>query len=165
MNYQRLLHKADRFDGVTGLLNNTAFHLELDREYKIALRHGNTLSVLALEISDLQQINELHGHPAGDAYLHGVSQVISGCLHRPGDITGRIAGNRLGIVLPYTGIEGALAVTQRIKHHIHEWKRNNDPMSEPVKLRAGIASTENRLARHADDLIESATAHIRELVD
>jgi diguanylate cyclase (GGDEF)-like protein len=165
MNVERLLHKADRFDSVTGLLNSTAFHLELDREYKTALRHSNTLSVLALEISDLQRINEHRGHPAGDALLFGLAQVVTESLHRPGDITGRITGNRLGIVLPYTGIEGALAVAQRIKHRIHEWKRNSDPLSDPIKLRAGIASTENRLARHADDLIESAMAHIREVVD
>jgi diguanylate cyclase (GGDEF)-like protein len=164
-DFEQLLLKADRFDGVTGLLNITAFHLELEREYKTALRHGNIVTVLALEISDLDQVYEGSGRTAGDSYLNALAQTVSESLQRPGDITGRIAGNRLGIVLPYTNIDGSLAVVQRIKHCIYQWKRNNTPMSGPIKLRAGIASTENSLARHADDLIESAMAQIRELED
>lgn len=162
-DFEQLLLKADRFDGVTGLLNITAFHLELEREYKTALRHGNIVSVLALEISDLDRVYEGSGRSAGDSYLSALAQTVSESLKRPGDITGRIAGNRLGIVLPYTNIDGSLAVIQRIKQCIYQWKRNNTPMSGPIKLRAGIASTENSLARHADDLIESAMAQIREL--
>lgn len=161
--YKHMLKKADRLDGVTGLLNITAFHQEMEREHRSALRHGTTLCVVALEISDLPDINESAGHRAGDAYVAAVARVIAQSLQRPGDLAGRITGSRLGIVLPYTDIDGALEVLQRVKAGVQAWRQSKPSAPAALKLRAGIASTENRLARHADDLIESAMGQIREI--
>lgn len=159
-HYELLLQKADRLDATTGLLNLSAFHEEMGRAHRGALRYGHTLTVVALEIADLQTINETLGHPAGDGCLASVARIVSESLQRPGDIAGRITGSRLGIVLPYTNIEGALEVIQRIKAGVQAWKQSDASAPEVLALRAGVASTENRLARHADDLIESAMAQI-----
>jgi diguanylate cyclase (GGDEF)-like protein len=161
----QLLRQADRLDGVTGLLSKTAFEHELDREYRTALRYGNMVSVLVLEISDLEQIVAQHGQHTADSWLHALAQAASGALLRAGDTAGRITGNRLAIVLPYTDIDGALTVIQRIKHCVQAWKQADAALSEPMKLRAGIASTENRLARHAEDLLQAAMDQIREIGD
>jgi diguanylate cyclase (GGDEF)-like protein len=162
---RQMLRKADRIDDVTGSLTAAALHRELEREYQTALRYGNTISVVVVEISDLLRIQQDGGELAGNAYLAAIAGIVGETLRRPGDITGRITGNHLSIVLPYTDTAGALVVMQRVVQGVNDWQQTNGPTSDRIKLRAGLASNEKQLFRHADDLIESAMAQIRDIAD
>jgi diguanylate cyclase (GGDEF)-like protein len=151
---RQLLRQGDRFDEVTGLLSARALHRDLDREYKTALRYGNTLSLVVLQLEAFKSADEEDAIDTSEECLAAAAQLVVTALQRPGDACGRITSSHIAVVLPYTNTAGAVHVIERIKHGIQQ--QPPETVLRDVTLRFGVASTETQLARHADDLLESA---------
>jgi len=65
------LHRAELFqlathDGLTGLLNRAAAYAEIERELSRALRDGQSLLAVYVDLDGLKELNDTHGHQAGD---------------------------------------------------------------------------------------------------
>ncbi|MGQ9531750.1 MAG: GGDEF domain-containing protein [Desulfotomaculales bacterium] len=101
-------------DPLTGLLNRRGVERALRRELARARRHGLPLAVLFGDLDGLKDINDAHGHRAGDAAL----RLVAGCLRanlRETDAAGRWGGDEFLVVLPHTDAAGAEAVMRRLK--------------------------------------------------
>lgn len=79
-------------DPLTGLLNRRALTQELERQMAAARRDGHWLLVAALDLDGFKQINDDHGHEAGDALLRGVTLALRKAL-RGGDVLARVGGD------------------------------------------------------------------------
>lgn len=79
-------------DPLTGLMNRRAFVQELDRQRATAQRAGHWLLVAAIDLDGFKQVNDQHGHDAGDALLRGVALALRKSL-RAGDVLGRMGGD------------------------------------------------------------------------
>lgn len=79
-------------DPLTGLLNRRALMQEFDRQRAGADRAGHWLLVAALDLDGFKQINDTHGHQAGDALLRGVSLGLRKAL-RGSDVLARVGGD------------------------------------------------------------------------
>ncbi len=155
-----LLRQGDRLDPATGLLSARALHHELDREHKTAVRYGNHLSVVVVQI-DVPGLDEAEQEMSPEmAVMAALARLVSTTLQRPGDIGGRITTNRIAVVLPYTDTNGAKHVAEQIRQRIEAM--DQDPTVQATTLHFGVASTETQLARHADDLLESAMHQVGE---
>lgn len=106
-------------DPLTGVNNRTAMNSALIRETELARRHGNPLSLIALDIDRFKQINDTYGHLAGDHVLKTVADAIADCT-RSSDILFRSGGEEFLIVLSNTGKDGALLLAERIRQTIEE---------------------------------------------
>ena len=84
-------------DPLTGLLNRRALVQELERQRATARRAGHWLLVGALDLDGFKQINDEHGHEAGDAVLRGVALALQTAL-RAGDVLARMGGDEFVIV-------------------------------------------------------------------
>jgi diguanylate cyclase (GGDEF)-like protein len=85
-------------DGLTGLLNRTAILVELDKQLVLGYREKKTVTVVLGDIDHFKQVNDAHGHQAGDAALVCFAQAASGCV-RPYDSVGRYGGEEFVLVL------------------------------------------------------------------
>lgn len=92
------LSERSRRDSLTGLLNHEAFHTRLDRELDRCRRYGHELHVIYLDLDDFKQLNDTHGHAAGDAALRAVSHTIEDSI-RDSDVAGRMGGDEFVIAL------------------------------------------------------------------
>ena len=101
-------------DPLTGLANRRQF----DSLSEAALRRGAGrrpgLAVLALDLDQFKQVNDSHGHAAGDAVLVAVAGWLTAAI-RDGDILGRLGGEEFGIVLTRVDQDTALATAERIR--------------------------------------------------
>lgn len=97
-------------DPLTGLLNRRALVQELDRQLAMALRAGHWLLVAALDLDGFKQVNDQHGHDAGDALLRGVALALRKAL-RGGDVLARMGGDEFVAVGlgPKRDVDGAAA--------------------------------------------------------
>jgi diguanylate cyclase (GGDEF)-like protein len=101
-------------DPLTGVNNRTSMNSALIRETELARRHGNPLSLIALDIDRFKALNDTHGHLAGDHVLKIVAEAIIDCT-RCSDILFRSGGEEFLIVLSNTDKDGALMLAERIR--------------------------------------------------
>jgi diguanylate cyclase (GGDEF)-like protein len=115
-------------DGLTGVFNHRYLQEALEAELARAKRHGHHVGVLFIDVDHFKQYNDRHGHPAGDRLLRRIADVLTGGRDsgipvqvRVSDIAARYGGEEFVIVLPETGIEGALVKAERIRRSIAEF--------------------------------------------
>ncbi len=100
-----LAHKA-RHDPLTDLLNHTSFTHELELELERAKRYSSSVTLVFFDVDDFKEINDAHGHPAGDQVLRRVAQLLRAELRRS-DLAGRMGGDEFAALLvesdPNTG--------------------------------------------------------------
>ena len=102
-------------DALTGLLNRRGFDATLQREWRRHQRLGHGLSVLMIDIDHFKQINDQHGHAAGDQALCWLSQMLRQHV-RPYDLLARLGGEEFCVVLPDVSPEKARATAERLCH-------------------------------------------------
>jgi diguanylate cyclase len=84
-------------DALTGLLNRRALMLELARLRALAQRSGSWLLAGAIDLDGFKQINDAHGHDAGDEFLRGVAHRLQVAL-RGGDVLARMGGDEFVVI-------------------------------------------------------------------
>ena len=100
-------------DGMTGLFNVTFFHAALTREIERSLRTGRTCGLMVMDIDHFKQINDTHGHAAGDIVLRSVGSHLKHGL-RSMDTAARIGGEEFAVILPECDPEDAIHAATRI---------------------------------------------------
>jgi diguanylate cyclase (GGDEF)-like protein len=103
-----------RIDSLTGLLNHAAILKELSIELDRGRRDATSTSILMLDLDRFKMVNDTYGHQIGDKALIRFSSLLSqNC--RSFDRIGRYGGEEFLIVLPRTGDEEGLAISNRIR--------------------------------------------------
>jgi two-component system cell cycle response regulator len=102
----RELEALSRTDELTGLGNRRAFDEVLRREHSRAGRYGLPLSLVLFDLDHFKKLNDLHGHPAGDAALRAFAELARSAF-RDSDSLYRYGGEEFAALLPHTAPEGA----------------------------------------------------------
>lgn len=110
---QELQHLATH-DGLTGLLNRAEVERLCRLELLRAQRHGLPLSALVLDMDNFKQINDRWGHPAGDAVLVAVAQVLRESV-RATDVVGRMGGEEFMVLLPHSNAAAAQVLADKLR--------------------------------------------------
>ncbi len=121
-----LVEELAAHDDLTGLYNRRFVMGALAREQQRFARHGTPFAVILLDLDRFKEVNDTHGHPAGDELLKAfVQRIISevrdidlvgaGRDLTEADTIGRFGGEEFIVVLPDTGLAGARLVAERIR--------------------------------------------------
>jgi diguanylate cyclase (GGDEF)-like protein len=100
-------------DPLTGLPNRRAFMRDLEQEVERARRYGHPLTLAIGDVDDFKQINDTHGHPAGDRALCMVADTLRAGL-RATDGAFRLGGDEFALLLPETTHDEAAEVVRRL---------------------------------------------------
>ena len=101
-------------DGLTRIANRRTFERALDAELARALRTGEEVSAVMLDIDHFKRLNDLYGHQAGDDVLRRVAATLDDAT-RPYDIAARYGGEEFVLLLPRTAPEEASAIAERLR--------------------------------------------------
>ena len=104
-------------DPLTGLGNRRHFLSVLEREIDRVTRSGEQALLLMLDIDHFKNVNDSHGHPAGDQILQSVANCLLQCV-RPMDTVARFGGEEFAIVLPNCQPGFGAAVAERIRESV-----------------------------------------------
>ncbi|HCL85135.1 MAG TPA: GGDEF domain-containing protein [Comamonadaceae bacterium] len=104
-------------DPLTGLPNRRFIRAVLDSEIDRVARSGEAALLLMLDIDHFKQVNDRHGHGAGDLVLQSVAQTLQTCL-RPMDTVARYGGEEFAIVLPACQFGFGRVVAERVRRAI-----------------------------------------------
>jgi diguanylate cyclase (GGDEF)-like protein len=132
------LQREASTDALTGVVNRSAWEAEATRHLARAGRTGQPVTVALLDLDDFKQVNDRHGHGAGDALLRELTTSWSNHLRRA-DLLGRYGGDEFVLCLPDTDGEGAAELLQRLgSAHGFGWStgtataRPGEPLSDAL---------------------------------
>jgi len=101
-------------DGLTKLHNHRYFQDHLTREIKRVSRTHAPLSLILIDIDDFKQLNDTHGHAAGDEVLISLASIMNESA-RESDLIARYGGEEFVILMPNTDLAGAVHLAEKIR--------------------------------------------------
>ncbi len=141
-------------DSLAPIANRRAFVRELSRMIAFTRRYGPPSSVIYFDVNGMKQINDTHGHPAGDAALRHVAAVL--CKNvRESDIVGRLGGDEFGVILAQTSQEQAnakaLSLAEAIGATALSWGKFRIPISAAYGVYSFTGNDDAQVAIEAAD--------------
>jgi diguanylate cyclase (GGDEF)-like protein len=111
----RLLGDMAARDGLTRIYNRRMFDERIEELWSQAVREGETLALLLLDIDCFKPFNDCYGHQAGDETLRAVAVAFSHFARRPLDFTARYGGEEFALVLYGVDHEFVTEVAERAR--------------------------------------------------
>ena len=162
----RLLELSYR-DALTGLSNRRRLLETLERT-----PDGTTTALVFFDVDHFKELNDQHGHPAGDEVLRGIVQALLSCT--PADaLLARYGGEEFACLLPGSDAVHATAVAERMRTAVESMSVQvpDGPQDARVSVSAGVASRilrtledRQRLLRDADVALYQAKGEGRNCV-
>jgi diguanylate cyclase (GGDEF)-like protein len=106
--------KQSMTDALTGLFNRRSMTDLLQREVALAERHAHPLSVVMIDMDKFKEVNDIHGHAAGDHLLKSFADCVRMTLRKT-DLAFRFGGDEFVIALPQTPLAQAEAVVNKLR--------------------------------------------------
>lgn len=144
------LQRESRTDTLTGVVNRRGFYERAAQELARSARHGEPLALLAIDADHFKQVNDTHGHAAGDAAL----AALGGLLRRQcriGDVAARLGGEEFALLLSGTGADHAMEIGERVRSSISRL-----PGSPSMTVSIGVTHTEGRRGVDVEQLLREA---------
>ncbi|MCO7219858.1 diguanylate cyclase [Klenkia sp. PcliD-1-E] len=152
---QRLVADTERLsstDPLTGLANRRSLVAGGDRLWRQAQRDGASVAACVLDLDRFKELNDEHGHAAGDAVLQAVATQLAGTV-RPADVLARTGGEEMVVLGLVRGSADARQLGERLRAAV---QRAGD--RHPVTASVGVAVA----GPHPDDDPQDA---VRKLID
>ena len=111
------LRQAATCDPLTGLWNRRELMRKLEHEMARSARYGHPLAVIMLDIDHFKQVNDTHGHQAGDQVLKELAGLIQATV-RHSDLVARYGGEEILVLCPETDGGVASQLAERIRRHV-----------------------------------------------
>lgn len=122
-------------DSLTGLWNRAHFEQVIEKELERSRRHKQPLSLILFDIDHFKQINDHHGHQAGDKVLRELA-LISHAAIRTSDALFRWGGEEFAVLAPSTGHQGAAQLAETLRGQI---AHHRFPVAGTITVSLGVA--------------------------
>lgn len=146
-------------DQLTGLMNRRTFEERLRDELFKASRAGSALSVVMMDLDRFKEVNDAHGHQAGDVVLRSVAEILRGPTRRT-DLVGRWGGEEFVLACLGATLEEALAKAELLRDAVERAGVNlSHGDTVAVTLSAGVA-TASDVGYSLEELVRSADQNL-----
>jgi diguanylate cyclase (GGDEF)-like protein len=162
---ERTRHEAVH-DPLTGVANRTLLRDRLQLAVARSARERGATAVLFVDLDGFKEVNDAHGHAAGDTVLVEIARRMQTAV-RPGDTIARLGGDEFVAVCEDVDEETALAVGRRLQEAIHLTFSAGDVehrLSASIGIALG-ASDPDELLANADAALYQAKAAGRGRID
>jgi diguanylate cyclase len=155
--------KLASLDPLTSVANRRRFEQFIAAEVDGSHESGTPLCLVMTDIDHFKNVNDTHGHAAGDRVLKSFAHLLSKSV-RGGDLVARYGGEEFAIVLPHTAMGDAFSITERIRKRFEQNGGTDDvATSEYGRLTASFGIAEicdgeppSSLIQRADQMLYDA---------
>ena len=149
----RLQEQAMR-DSLTGLFNRRYLEETLQREIAQAFRAGHPLGIVMIDVDHFKDLNDTHGHRAGDTALQALGQLLAANT-RSSDVACRYGGEEFVLALPGATLEAAHERAEHLRRAVEAMRVAWGGTSLTLTICAGIAAYPAHGER-ADEVLDHA---------
>ena len=127
------LYKNAITDNLTGLYHQKYFKSRLEEETGRARKHKHALNVVLIDIDFFKNVNDRHGHLAGDRVLEGVAEILKNNTSSS-DISARYGGEEFALILPHISHKNAIDVCERLRKAVETTNFNGVEITVSIGL-------------------------------
>lgn len=158
-NFQKQMLESALTDGLTGAYNKRYFMERLDSEIKFSQRHRVNLSLMLMDLDHFKQVNDTHGHLAGDMVLGRFAELIQQSI-RNEDVFARYGGEEFAIITRAIPRTAAYRFADRLRHETSELVFVAEGIQIPVTVSIGLACLPEDSASTPEELIAIADTNL-----
>ncbi len=134
----RTLVEMSNYDALTSIANRGYIETQLKQEFNRAKRYESGFSIIMIDIDNFKDVNDTHGHLAGDEVLKQISMTVTEHI-RNSDLFGRFGGEEFIIILPNTLEDETINVAEKLRHAVEELTITHESLGINVKISLGCA--------------------------
>ncbi len=149
--YQQAITQAHR-DPLTQISNRAAFDEAIGKQHSSFRRHQADFSLMIIDIDHFKQVNDTHGHIAGDKVLKSVAQSIRNTIRRCDEVY-RYGGEEFVVILSNTQQAGAKFIAERVRRQIEKLEVN---ISSSISVTASIGIASSDVVKDATEVLDFA---------
>ena len=155
---QELLEKYAFIDALTEIPNRRRFDEVMDCEWNRAMRSGNVLSLIFMDIDYFKTYNDTYGHDIGDECLRRVAACLQNSMRRAGDFVARYGGEEFAAILPYTNYTDAIAMAKHITKNVDDLaiEHKTSDACRHLSLSMGITTIRPSETSRPSDFLKTA---------
>jgi two-component system cell cycle response regulator len=138
-NFQQKMYDAALYDALTKACNKRHFLDRLPVEISYAKRHRTPLALLMLDVDHFKEVNDRHGHLAGDHVLATIAQIVRAAL-RTEDLFARYGGEEFSVLCRDTTPAKAALLAERLRSKVeaHAFEHHRRPIGVTISI--GVAA-------------------------
>lgn len=168
---QSKLYDMATRDPLTGAYNRRFFHDRLGSEWAWAIRHRRPCTLIAIDIDHFKNINDTHGHAAGDEVLKSMVAVVHRTIRKE-DLFARVGGEEFSLLARATSPAEGLVLAERVRAATERFAFMFGTTRIPVTISLGVATssdpsieTPDHLMMRADEWLYAAKQNGRNRVE
>ncbi len=150
-------------DELSGLHNYRYLKQRLDDEMERSKRYEKHLSLLMLDVDDFKDVNDSHGHIAGDSVIRELAELLLTHV-REVDVVARYGGEEFSVLLPETDAAGAFVVAEKIRDAVARHRFRDADGAKRIRMTVSVGFStfpahshdKESLLRQADDALYQA---------
>lgn len=141
--FHQELYKMAVLDALTGIFNKRYFLDRLKEEFSHSKRLKQPLSLIMMDIDHFKQINDTHGHLAGDCALSHLTKTVKPMV-RASDVFARYGGEEFVILLRNTDTAGGFLLAERIRKTVEQTETHFEQVPILLTVSLGIATLDEQ---------------------
>lgn len=141
----RELTRLATTDGLTGLLNRTAFNSAVSREIDRLRENGLPAALIMLDLDNFKLLNDTYGHPVGDRVLVEMAEILTRTLPDTA-ILARMGGEEFAVLLPGHTVDEGMQAAERVQASLRERHFSDGEEMICVTASFGVAPVDPALA-------------------
>lgn len=126
-------------DGLTSALNRGAIMEHFEQQLQLTKRRGEPFCLIMLDLDHFKQINDNHGHPAGDHVLQQLVKMVTAEL-RESDRLGRYGGEEFMLLLADSDLAEGVRVAERLRARVEAMTISLQGLVVPVTISLGVST-------------------------
>jgi diguanylate cyclase (GGDEF)-like protein len=158
--YHEEIYRLTTVDGLTQAYNRRYFLEQLEREMGRCQRYGRRLILGLFDIDDFKQVNDRHGHLAGDQVLTETASVVRSNIRRE-DIFARLGGDEFALALPEITLSQGLLVGDKLRKLVSKREFRHDGAALALTISMGLLEYKGK-ATEAAALLKQADQKLYE---
>jgi diguanylate cyclase (GGDEF)-like protein len=145
-------------DGLTGIANRRRFDEQIEAEIRRAIRSGEPLSLIMIDVDHFKSFNDHYGHQAGDECLRQVADVLRTSFTRTSDVVARYGGEEFVVLLPMTSLQDAARQAEIARKGVEAAALRHAASSTAPVVTISLGVSSSRGETDAADLIARSDA-------
>jgi diguanylate cyclase (GGDEF)-like protein len=135
--YHKVLRNMAVKDGLTRIYNKRFFDEAMVKEFDYNRRNQSGLALVMFDIDDFKQVNDSRGHPAGDAILKQLAELIENKA-RGYDVFARVGGEEFVFLMRSASKEAAAALAERVRQVVADHTFKYEDLGLRITISVGV---------------------------